>query len=389
MKRLAIILEGNLGNRKGQINASLSRAENLICLQKYAIDVYCIQSRASLLFRLVKGGKRKPLSSELEVDGINIKVLWTTMYLFDYLWSIKLGHRKLFGGNELDKFVPLFSGYDLISAHSFKSGCLAEKIHERFGTPFTITWHGSDIHTLPKKNRSVKYETIRLIESANCNFFVSQSLLEQSKELTLNGNKKVLYNGVSPIFVEYGFSEKKKVRENNGVNEERVIAYVGSLYSIKNILVLPNIFASVYQQRKDTVFWIIGDGGLNSQLRMELDKKGLPFKMFGDMPPESMPDLMNCMDVLVLPSKNEGLPLVVLEAISCGANVVGSNVGGIPEVIGKDNTFDLDSQFVQNISERILFFLDHSVRQEIGDEFSWGKTVLLEAQVYEDIFKNN
>ena len=208
MKRLAIILEGNLGNRKGQINASLSRAENLIFLRKYSIDVYCIQSRASLLFRLVKGGKRKPLCSELEVDGINIKVLWTTMYLFDYLWSIKLGHRKLFGCNELDKFVPLFSRYDLISAHSFKSGSLAEKIHERFGTPFTITWHGSDIHTLPKNNKSVKNETIRLIESANCNFFVSQSLLEQSKELTLNGNKKLLYNGVSPIFVEYGFSER-------------------------------------------------------------------------------------------------------------------------------------------------------------------------------------
>ena len=283
MKRLAIILEGNLGNRKGQINASLSRAENLIGLREYAIDVYCIQSRASLLFRLVKGGKRKPLCSEQEVDGINIRVLWTTLYLLDYLWSIKLGHRKLFGGNELDKFVSLFSGYDLISAHSFKSGCLAEKVHERFGTPFTITWHGSDIHTLPKNNQSVKNETIRLIESANCNFFVSQSLLDQSKELTLNGNKKVLYNGVSPIFVEYGVSERKRVRESNGLNEERVIAYVGSLYSIKNVLILPSIFASVFQQRKDTVFWIIGDGGLYSQLRLELDKKGLPFKMFGDI----------------------------------------------------------------------------------------------------------
>ncbi len=389
MKRLAIILEGNLGNRKGQINASLSRAENLIGLQKYAIDVYCIQSKASLLFRLVKGGKRKPLSSEQEVDGISIRVLWVTMYLFDYLWSIKLGHRKVFGGNELDRFVSLFSEYDLISAHSFKSGCLARMVHERFGIPFTITWHGSDIHTLPKNNQSVKNETIRLIESANCNFFVSQSLLEQSKELTPNGFKKVLYNGVSPIFFEYGFTERKKVREKNGINKERVIAYVGSLYSIKNILMLPDIFSSVYQRRNDTVFWIIGDGGLNGQLRTELNNKGLPFRMFGDMPPESMPDLMNCMDVLVLPSKNEGLPLVVLEAISCGANVVGSKVGGIPEVIGKDNTFELDSQFVQNISERILFFLDHSVRQEIGDEFSWGKTVLLEAQVYEDIFKNN
>ena len=389
MKRIAIVLEGNLNNRKGQINASLSRSLALIGLKEYSIDVYCIQSRASFLFRIIKGVRRRALTSEQEVEGITVRTLWVKMYFIDYLLSVKLGLRKLLGRNELDKYVPLFSEYDLLSAHSFKSGQLAKKVHEKYNIPYTVTWHGSDIHTLPKNNRFVKRETIGLIESADCNFFVSHSLMEQSGELTRKGNKKVLYNGVNPLFVRYSSFEKKTIRERYGVGDERVIAFVGSLYQIKNVMSLPDIFYSVYQQKEDTVFWVIGDGGLRDQLYAALENKGLPFKMFGDRPPETMPDMMNCIDVLVLPSKNEGLPLVVLEAISCGANVVGSNVGGIPEVIGKVNTFELNDQFIHRISERIIYFLNHSVQQEISENFSWETTAKLETKVYEEILKNN
>ena len=68
-------------------------------------------------------------------------------------------------------------------------------------------------------------------------------------------------------------------------------------------------------------------------------------------------------------------------------NVVGSNVGGIPEVIGKDDVFELDNRFVQNISNRVLYYLNHSVKQLLGEEFSWVETAKLETQVYDDILK--
>lgn len=66
-----------------------------------------------------------------------------------------------------------------------------------------------------------------------------------------------------------------------------------------------------------------------------------------------MPLLLNCVDILILPSKNEGLPLIVVEAIKSGANVVASDVGGIREVIGVDKVVILGDDFVHRFSKRV------------------------------------
>src|SRR5690606_18370193 len=116
---------------------------------------------------------------------------------------------------------------------------------------------------------------------------------------------------------------------------------------------LPEIFTKLYLYSNKFVFWIVGNGILEQELKERLNKSGVPFKMFGNVDPNKIPELMNCFDVLVLPSFNEGLPLVTLEAITCGSNVVGSNVGGISEVIGNENVFNLDNNFICNITNRI------------------------------------
>ena len=66
---------------------------------------------------------------------------------------------------------------------------------------------------------------------------------------------------------------------------------------------------------------------------------------------------MNCIDLLVLPSLNEGLPLVCAEALRCGANVVGSDAGGIAEVIGADSVVPLCDAFVDTLAEMALSYL--------------------------------
>ena len=79
---------------------------------------------------------------------------------------------------------------------------------------------------------------------------------------------------------------------------------------------------------------------------------------------------------VILPSLNEGLPLVTIEAMACGVNVVGSKVGGTPEAIGEKNVFAIDANFVENISNRIIDILRKGKSlPSISNEFSWDKTI--------------
>jgi glycosyltransferase involved in cell wall biosynthesis len=103
-------------------------------------------------------------------------------------------------------------------------------------------------------------------------------------------------------------------------------------------------------------------------------------KFWGNLPSEQMPSIMNVIDVLVLPSLNEGLPLVCVEAITCGANVVASATGGIAEVIGAENTVALDDDFVPNMAQKVVNYLNAPSEQVLSSGFSWTEAASRELQ---------
>ena len=66
--------------------------------------------------------------------------------------------------------------------------------------------------------------------------------------------------------------------------------------------------------------------------------------------------------------------MVSLEAIKCGAQVFGSLVGGIPEVIGEDRCVSLSDSFAEDISELVINAINSGLIPQTYDErFSWGK----------------
>ena len=150
---------------------------------------------------------------------------------------------------------------------------------------------------------------------------------------------------------------------------------MGNFVPVKNVMVLPDIFARVadlYKQQK-LIFWLIGNGELEVPLRNAFIEKKLDVKYLGRKDSMEMPNLYNCMDVQVFPSKAEGFGLVAVEARVCGCNVVGSEVGGIPEAIEQpENCFALDENFVENISKRIVDILNNGEGPKpLSKKMSW------------------
>lgn len=96
-------------------------------------------------------------------------------------------------------------------------------------------------------------------------------------------------------------------------------------------MLLPRVYKSIQDKcpTQNLKFWVVGDGVLEDKLRVALDDSGVDYTMHGKVQPNNMPDYMNCIDVILLISKKEGLGLVCLEAMKCGAVAYGSMVGGI------------------------------------------------------------
>ena len=381
-KRILVLTAGNIYKRRGLFNAVLSRTKHLKEICDYEVDMLLLSIYEPWYVRLLRNTKKYPRPSEFEADGILMRIDWCRFSLFDYVMNVKLhwgGYIKKLYNRSL---VSKLQGYDFIIAHSNECGELAKIAKERYGTPYSVTWHGSDIHSLPFNNPSTFNLTKAIIEDADINFFVSKALLNTSERITTKGNKQVLYNGCNTAFRRYSDEERVELRKKYNVEGKKVVVFAGNFVAIKYILTIPLIFRSIVNKLPDVECWMIRGGKYFSQVKDRV--KDLPVRLWGDQEPEVMPDFLNAADVLILPSINEGLPLSVLEGLVCGCNVVGSLAGGIPEVIGEDNCVDLnDPQFVDKFADKVVAYLQAvpHIEQPLKPEFDWNITAKRELDV--------
>jgi glycosyltransferase involved in cell wall biosynthesis len=158
---------------------------------------------------------------------------------------------------------------------------------------------------------------------------------------------------------DYRFPARKVVTVRNGIDVERfrpdgataaewrrrwgippdalIVGAVGRLALMKGYDIALAAFQTLLMRspQRDVRFVLVGEGNYERQLR-ELAQAIVPggrvtFSPFYDRPWEPL----GALDVFVMPSRNEGLPLALLEAMACGCCSVASDVGGIPEVLSR------------------------------------------------------
>jgi teichuronic acid biosynthesis glycosyltransferase TuaC len=253
--------------------------------------------------------------------------------------------------------------FDVIHAHfTYPQGDVAVKLGREFNVPVIITSHGFDVYDLPfrgdKWNKKVKW----ILNNSNHIITVSEINRRTFVEKLDIGQDKisVIPNGFdSDIFKPFS---KKEAREKlNLPKDKKIILNVANLYTIKGQNILIKSIKSVIKNRQDVLCVIVGGGGLRKKLEKiirELDLEDY-VKLLGEKPYSEIPLWMNAADIFVLASLNEGNPTVMFEALGCGKPFIGTNVGGIPEIIISDKYGLLCKPGdAEDLAEKILAALD-------------------------------
>lgn len=199
--------------------------------------------------------------------------------------------------------------------------------------PAVIKVHGSDVNEYLKFPLR-RTQIIWAASQASAVVAVSNALKQC---LVANGAEenriKVVYNGVDKaIFREMDYTA---VCSELGVSPDRKrILFVGNLKRDKGCVELLEAFKAVAPRDADCDLIFIGKGACHEIISNEAGTLGEGrVKLLGVLPQQQIVKWMNASRVVALPSKNEGVPNVLLEAMSCGVQVVASNVGGVAEVV--------------------------------------------------------
>ncbi len=142
-----------------------------------------------------------------------------------------------------------------------------------------------------------------------------------------------------------------------------LIIFIGRLIPEKNL----ELLIKACERSKGWNLRIIGSGPLENQLREMGNKSKVEFR--GAVPNEELPVLINQAQAFVLPSRFEGSPKALLEAMACGLPVIGSNVPGIREIIQDNINGILCEPNVESIIQAIKRIShDKELSQRLGQE---------------------
>ena len=148
-----------------------------------------------------------------------------------------------------------------------------------------------------------------------------------------------------------------------------IVGTVGRLVPIKGLEWLLKAVPQVLAQFPQACFVIIGDGPLLGELRQMTSKLGISLRVVFLGAREDVPECLAALDLFVLPSLNEGMGRVLLEAMAVGCPVVATRVGGIPDIVADGTTGLLvPPRDERALAEAILTLLrDRSRRAAYGE----------------------
>jgi glycosyltransferase involved in cell wall biosynthesis len=237
--------------------------------------------------------------------------------------------------------ASLFAGCDAaLATWLYPDAVAAGRMARAAGRPFWIRMHGSDrFHLLARLRRGTVLEACRAAAGVlvNCRFMADAAARDGVPPEKI----RVLPNGVDTSRFRFRPQDEARALLPAALCPEageRIILFAGNLAPVKGpdtaVEVLYRTAAAVERDGIRIRLVMLGDGPMRADLVRRIGRSGLGGRvtLAGSRPHDETALWMNAADCLLLPSRSEGMPNVVLEALASGLPVVAADVGGVREL---------------------------------------------------------
>ena len=192
------------------------------------------------------------------------------------------------------------------------------------------TLHGTDITVLGYEHSLQKLIKFG-IEKSDYVTAVSYSLAEETKALVAPDKEiHTVHNFIDERV--YKIQPISTLKEELGLSDEKVVIHVSNFREVKRVEDIIRVFERIQQEVKAKLL-LVGDGPEMSVILELVDSLQLQEQVLFLGKQENVEELYGISDLMLLLSEKESFGLVLLEAMACGVPCIGTNIGGIPEVI--------------------------------------------------------
>jgi glycosyltransferase involved in cell wall biosynthesis len=209
----------------------------------------------------------------------------------------------------------------------------------------------------------------------------------------------------SPYFLEYGIPEDRMTVIKNGVdtelfrpvdarkeNDDDVIdfVYVGRLSLDKGVNILLDAFQKYHCNNPKSRLTLIGDGMLKFQIEDCVDDGSV--RWLGAIDHDRIPQVLQKMDVFVIPQNIGGLGLSVMEAMACGLPVITTAIGETVRLLSDDEGVLVSPHNVREVVDAMTFLSENeALRKSMGQQcrkkvvknYSWAHQIENIEKVYQ------
>lgn len=299
-------------------------------------------------------------------EGYLVKLQFLTFLLFNLINSCKK-----------------FKNMDVVNVQwPIPNGLGALFLKWFYHVPYINTIHGEEVYL------SKRYHTMFIIRSMVNHSFKTITNSSATRKACLDAGLDQEKLDTIPFGVDTSFYKPLEVPKDEEVFQILSVGYLIERKGHKYLIMAVN---ELLKHHSNVRLKIVGSGPLEEQIRNQITELDLNeyVEILGNVSDDDLFKIYNSSDLFILPSiidsqgNTEGLGVVLIEAMACGLPVIGSDIGGIPDIIQNRETGLLVPQKdVEKLSKAIINLIeDSNLRKKVAsngyhmvkNKFSWNK----------------